>query len=118
MERKPLSRLEVTVMEKTEEALNKQSYDTGLSIGEVIDRITLDFKIEDPETAANVLCEQFLLMVSLQNGAQTWETAKHVAANMMTAFILSGYDEKTLFNEISACIRDKLDAMQKYRQGL
>lgn len=112
-----LSKIEATVLTKTEEALSKHCENTGLSIGEVIDRMALDFTIDSPELAANVLCEEFVIMAANQTEEQVRKTAGHVIASLMVPFLCNGADGHAFFEELSGCIRDHIDLMMKNPQA-
>lgn len=84
---KVLTTIEATIMTKTKEALLKHAKTPGFPIGEVIDRMALDFVIDTPELAANVLCEEFVIMVVNQTEEQMQKTVHHVIASLMFPFL-------------------------------
>ena len=114
---KVLTTIEATIMTKTKEALLKHCENTGLSIGEVIDRMALDFVIDTPDLAANVLCEEFVIMVVNQTEEQMQKTVHHVIASLMIPFLGNDSDARAFFEDLSLCIKDHMDLMTKNAQA-
>ena len=106
---KVLTTIEATIMTKTKEALLKH--------GEVIDRMALDFVIDTPELAANVLCEEFVIMVVNQTEEQMQKTVHHVIASLMIPFLGNDSDARAFFEDLSLCIKDHMDLMTKNAQA-
>lgn len=102
-----LTTIEATIMTKTKEALLNHCDVTGLSIGEVIDRVVLGFAVEEPEVAASILCEEFLIMTSNQTDEQIKETIKLIASTLISSVVMCGVNKDYFFNEISECIRER-----------
>lgn len=111
-----LAKIEVTVLKKTKEALVKHSSDSKLSIGEVIDRMTLDFAVNDPGLAANILCENFLLMVANQTEEQVNETIKNIVELLIIPLFMKQIDENRFFDELSQGIHQRIYNMLEHME--
>ena len=59
-----LKTLEITVMKSTAEDLEYLSQKSGMSIGEVVDRLTNRTGIENPEVTSKLILDNFVLLTS------------------------------------------------------
>jgi len=61
---KNTTQIEATVMKMTAESLEKLSNETGLSIGEVIDRLTMQMKAKDKDLAVSIAYQEVIMQLS------------------------------------------------------
>lgn len=59
-----LKKIEATVMEPTADALENLMEQTGMTMGEAIDRLALHLKPTDPERASTIVLEEILYIFS------------------------------------------------------
>ena len=53
--------LNITVLEETEKALRKTAESVGMSVGDVIDRMALNWQAQDPVYAAQLILEGIIM---------------------------------------------------------
>lgn len=56
--------LEATIMRQTRESLERAEEQTGLTVGEVIDRLALQMKPTDPQIAAELAAQEVAIILS------------------------------------------------------
>ena len=61
---KNTTRIEATVMKMTAEGLEKLSNETGLSIGEVIDRLTMNMRADNKDLAVSIAYQEVIMLLS------------------------------------------------------
>jgi len=61
---KNTTQIEATVMKMTAEGLEKLSNETGLSVGEVIDRLTMQMKAKDKDLAVSIAYQEVIMQLS------------------------------------------------------
>lgn len=82
-----LRHIEATVMKQTFEVLEQMMQETGLSIGEVIDRLALTLRPRDQELAVWMAIEEIALIIS--NLSQEEKAGAIVGILMKLASLLS-----------------------------
>lgn len=69
-EKEALTTIPVTILRHTEAGLQKLSHDSGLTVGEVIDRLTLKISPENREIAVQLAAEQIMIAFSGLPGSE------------------------------------------------
>ena len=87
----------VTVTYKTYDGLLAGSETLGISIGEVIDRLVCDIKVNHPEIAAMFLVEQFTIATLDMNEDDLKETLYQVAGMLLLPLVQSGFSMSEVF---------------------
>lgn len=80
-----LETLNITVMKETVDAIRQHSEKLHLSIGEVIDKLAVNFSTENPRLASLLIMEYTLMVVKDQTNEQTKLTILNTMALYLTA---------------------------------
>lgn len=93
-----LETITITVLKKTADTIKQHSKDLHLSLGEVVDRITVDLSTEDPCLASMLVIEYMLTITKNQTEQQVKSTILHIMTLYLSAITQnSGWaSEKTI----------------------
>ncbi len=58
------STISITVLKETEEALKSASNAVGVTVGEIVDRLALNWQVKDPAYAAQMILEEMIIHTS------------------------------------------------------
>lgn len=103
---KPKTReITATVTYKTYDGLMAGSETLGISIGEVIDRLVCDIKVNHPEIAAMFLVEQFTIATLDMEEEDLKKTLYQVAGMLLLPLVQSGYTLSEIFAAVTGVIK-------------
>ena len=88
-----LKTLEITVMKSTAEDLEYLSQKSGMSIGEVVDRLTNRTGIEDPAVTSMLILDNFVLLTARLSRDDFVEVAYDLIETLLFAFPPEVMDE-------------------------
>lgn len=77
-----LEKIEATVMPQTAESIRKSQEETGLTIGELIDRMTLHIKPRDAKVAIQLILEDVAIIISELTTEQTLEVLSAITSTL------------------------------------
>ena len=77
-----LEKIEATVMPQTAESIRKSQEETGLTIGELIDRMTLHIKPRDAKVAIQLILEDVAIIISELTAEQTLEVLSAITSTL------------------------------------
>lgn len=81
-----LEQMNIVITKHTAEALRNDEKVTGLSIGEIIDRLLLKTTIYNSNFAATCICDYVILITRDQTNTQIEETILKTVALLLTAY--------------------------------
>lgn len=87
-----LTELQVTVMKKTAAALDEMGNRGGMSVGEVIDRLTVQFRPKDPELALHLAETEVLMLTTELDKSETEKYLKQLVIDLC-AMVTENEDE-------------------------
>lgn len=87
-----LTELQVTVMKKTAAALDEMGNRGGMSVGEVIDRLTVHFRPKDPELALHLAETEVLMLTTELDKSETEKYLKQLVIDLC-AMVTENEDE-------------------------
>ena len=109
-DKKLLKELNVTVMAKTAEALERMAHASALSIGEVIDRNTLHFHPTKRDMALTILIEEIAIVIAGLCEEDQKATIKELTIHLLVTAMLS---QKELHQKELQDISAKAEAQYK-----
>ena len=77
-----LEKIEATIMPQTAESIRRSQEETGLTVGELIDRMTLHIKPRDAKVAIQLILEDVAIIISDLTAEQTRETLSAVTSTL------------------------------------
>lgn len=104
-----LERIEATVMPQTAESIRRSQEDTGLTIGELIDRMTLHIKPRDAQVAIQLILEDVAIIISELSAEQTREVLSAVTSTLTALLPL---------DEMKLSFHDAIEKQQALLHGL
>lgn len=99
-----LKEMNVTVINKTYDAIKDLAKNLGLSDGEVVDRLFLDYNTNDPVKAAQIVLDNLAIC--------TYKMDNHKFE--LTALVMLTVIKKTLNNGGINALRKTIDALETY----
>lgn len=104
--------LTVTVLEATEKALKKAGEELGFSIGDVIDRMALNWQSADPVSAAQIILESYIMNTRHLTESQRCETLYFVAS------VMASCGEDFSVENIQKAISDRFNYLDNIEESV
>ena len=114
-----LEKIEATVMPQTAESIRKSQEETGLTIGELIDRMTLHIKPRDAKVAIQLILEDVAIIISELTAEQTLEVLSAITSTLTALLPLDSM--KLSFHdaiEKQVLLRSLMDMSEEDREEL
>lgn len=90
----------VQILKQTEVSLKKNGDILGLSYGEVIDRMALDYTCDIPELTATLICEEFSIMAGNQTEEQFKDSMLTIISIFARALFHDGMGQQEFVDEV------------------
>ncbi len=93
--------INATVLEQTAMAIEKYTKKYNLSTGEVIDKLLLNFCTNDPDLAAQFICQFFISTISKQTEEQKKKTLLKTIAFLTVPLMMDNTNNITISLDIA-----------------
>ena len=107
-----LTEIQATVIADTAKSLNEMSDTAKMSIGEVIDRLTLRFTPDDYEIAANIVETEILMIFSKLPEAEVEKGLRRVTTDLLAMLVKNENDWQEIRRDTAKARADMI-AMAK-----
>ena len=103
-----LEDLEITVMKTTAQDLRRISEETGLAIGEAVDRLAERMTTTDPEIAKILIQEDLVIILAKLNREQREDVFKEIAKSLLMTF-----DPDTMDDLVEQAKEEQQEGLEK-----
>lgn len=103
-----LEDIQITVMKKTARDLRKIAKETGLTMGEAVDRLTERMTTTDPEIAKILIQEDLVIIPAKLNREQREDVFKEIAKSLLMTF-----DPDTMDDLVEQAKEEQQEGLEK-----
>lgn len=107
-------KIHANVMKQTEQGLLRLAKESGLSVGEIIDRVTLNMRPSDPELAVQLLEEEIIICLS----GLSDEDYKIAVTDLIVDLVSVVAHDEQIIDKLIECKKACVDAAKRMKENL